>query len=119
MHASVVDATNPPEPSSGAGGRTYPESAAGAAASGTLQKRRLRGLIDYVQQSARSRARVVSNVTDHGMFLLFQHQVSAVDGARLDDAGPDGEDEIWLSLPRAPSPELPPGADNPWLVPWL
>jgi very-short-patch-repair endonuclease len=117
MHASVIDAAGPPERSGPADAPTHPDTPLQIA--GSLQKRRLRALIDYVQQSTRSRTRVVSNVTDHGMFLLFQHQIAAIDGARLDDAGPDGEDEIWLSLPRPPSPELPPGADNPWLVPWL
>jgi hypothetical protein len=56
------------------------------------------------------------NVTDHGLFLLFEHQLAGVDGARLDD---EGEDDVWLSVPRPPGPALPPGADNPWLSPWL
>ena len=85
----------------------------------TPQRRRLAALIEYVQQTARTRTKVVSNVTDHGLFLLFEHQLAGVDGARLNDAGADGQDEIWLSVPRPPSPALPPGADNAWLVPWL
>lgn len=85
----------------------------------TPRKRRLRALIDYVAQTARARSRVVSNVTDHGMFLLFEHQLAAVDGSRLNDAGADGEDEIWLSVSRPPGPELPPRPDDPWLAPWL
>jgi very-short-patch-repair endonuclease len=115
MDAFVVDADTPGSPP-GTDSRATPDK---TSASGSLQKRRLQGLIDYVQQSARTRARVVSNVTDHGLFLLFQHQVAGINGARLDDAGADGEDEIWLSLPRPPGPELPPCADNPWLAPWL
>jgi very-short-patch-repair endonuclease len=122
MHASVIDAAGAPNPSQVAVGSAA-DPAALAAPRGTglpgLQKRRLQALIDYVQQSARSRARVVGNVTDHGLFLLFQHQVGSIDGLRLDDAGPDGEDEIWLTVPRPPSPELPPRPDNPWLAPWL
>ena len=82
----------------------------------TPQRRRLLALIDYVQQSARSRAKVVSNVTDHGLFLLFEHQLAGVDGTRLDDPG---QDDVWLSVPRPPGPALPPSADNPWLSPWL
>jgi very-short-patch-repair endonuclease len=118
MHASVLDMADPQQPSGGEV-LSFPELPARPSSVLGLQKRRLQALIDYVQQSTRSRARVVSNVTDHGMFLLFQHQVASLDGARLDDAGADGEDEIWLSLPRPPGPELPPSAANPWLAPWL
>src|SRR5512144_2060563 len=107
MHA-VFDAADAPDPLDRAGPSATGAAPRSVSSSNGLQRRRLQGLIDYVQQSARSRARVVSNVTDHGMFLLFQHQVGSIDGIRLDDAGPDGEDEIWLSLPRPPSPQLPP-----------
>jgi len=85
----------------------------------TPRKRRLQALIDYVAQTGRARSRVVSNVTDHGMFLLFEHQLAAVDGSRLNDPGADGEDDIWLTVSRPPGPELPPRPDNPWLAPWL
>lgn len=85
----------------------------------TPRKRRLQALIDYVAQTGRARSRVVSNVTDHGMFLLFEHQLAAVDGSRLNDVGTDGEDDIWLTVSRPPGPELPPRPDNPWLAPWL
>jgi very-short-patch-repair endonuclease len=84
-----------------------------------IQTQRLLALIEYVQQSARLRTKVVSNVTDHGRFLLFDHQLSTVDGVRLDDSGPEGDDEIWLSVPRPPGPEVPPHSDNPWLAPWI
>jgi very-short-patch-repair endonuclease len=85
----------------------------------TPQRRRLAALIDYVQQSARARTKVVANVTDHGLFLLFEHQLAGLDGARLNEAGDDGQDGIWLSVPRPPGPSVPPGADNAWLAPWL
>jgi very-short-patch-repair endonuclease len=85
----------------------------------SIQRQRLLALIDYVQQSVRLRAKVVPNVVDHGRFLLFEHQLAAVDGVRLDDTGDDGEDEVWLSVPRPPGPQLPPGPDNAWLAPWL
>ncbi len=92
---------------------------AGAVQAQHVERRRLTALIEYVQQSARSRAKPVANVTDHGMFLLFEHQLASIDGSRLDDPGSDGEDEIWLSVPRPPSPQLPPQAGNAWLTPWL
>ena len=85
----------------------------------SIERPRLAALIEYVQQSARSRAKVVSNVSDHGRFLLMEHHLAALEGVKLNDAGPDGEDEVWLSVPRPPNPELPPRADSPWLAAWL
>ena len=85
----------------------------------TLQQKRLVALVDYAQQSLRTRSRVVSNVADHGSFLLFDHQAGAIDGVRLNDGGADGDDEIWLSVPHPPGPEVPPQSDSAWLAPWL
>jgi very-short-patch-repair endonuclease len=85
----------------------------------SIQRQRLLALIDYVQQSVRLRTKVVPNVVDHGRFLLFEHQLVAVDGVRLNDSGQDGDDEAWLSVPRPPGPQLPPGPGSPWLAPWL
>jgi len=85
----------------------------------TLQQRRLVALVDYAQQSMRTRSRVVSNVADHGSFLLFDHQATAIEGVKLNYGGPDGDDEIWLSVPHPPGPEVPPQAESAWLVPWL
>lgn len=85
----------------------------------TLQRRRLVALVDYAQQSLRTRSRVVSNVSDHGSFLLFDHQAEAIDGIRLNIVGGEGDDDVWLSVPRHRSPEVPPQSDSPWLTPWL
>ena len=85
----------------------------------TIQKQRLLALIEYVQQSARMRTRTVSNVTDHGRFLLLEQQLAGMEGIRANDAGVDGNDELWLSVPRPPGPELPPRPESPWLLPWL
>jgi len=84
----------------------------------TLQQKRLVALVDYAQQSMRTRSRVVSNVADHGSFLLFDHQAGAIEGVRLNGGG-DGGDEVWLSVPHPPGPEVPPQAGSPWLAPWL
>ena len=85
----------------------------------SIQRQRLAALVAYVQQSARLRAKVVSDVTGHGNFLLFQQQAAGMEGLRLNDTGPDGDDEIWLSVPRPPGPELPPKPENAWLAPWV
>ena len=84
-----------------------------------IERQRLAALIEYVQQSARSRAKVVSNLSDHGRFILTEQHLGALEGVKLNDAGPDGDDEVWLSVPRPPNPEPPPRADNPWLAAWL
>src|SRR4249920_3808983 len=83
------------------------------------ERPRLVGLIEYVQHAARSRAKLASSVSDYGRFLLMEHHLAALEGVKLNDAGPDGEDEVWLSVPRPPNPELPPRADSPWLAAWL
>jgi very-short-patch-repair endonuclease len=85
----------------------------------SIQRQRLLALIDYVQQSVRLRTKPVPNVVDHGRFLLFEHQLVAVDGVRINDSGQDGDDEVWLCVPRPPGPKLPPAPGNPWLAPWL
>jgi len=85
----------------------------------SIERSRLLALIEYVQQSARSRAKIVSNVADHGRFLLFDHQVAGVEGVLLDTTGDDGEEPLWLSATRPPNPELPPKGSSAWLSPWL
>jgi very-short-patch-repair endonuclease len=84
-----------------------------------LQHRRLVALVDYAQQSLLTRSRAVSNVADHGSLLLFDQQAQGIEGLRLNDGGPDGDDEIWLSVPHPPAPEVPPQTENAWLAPWL
>ncbi|HEX7954616.1 MAG TPA: hypothetical protein VF523_16245, partial [Burkholderiales bacterium] len=85
----------------------------------TIQKRRLIALVDFAQQTLRTRSRVVADVAGHGGFLLFEHQARAIHGLRFDDAGADGDDEIWLSVPHPANPEVPPQAQSRWLSPWL
>jgi very-short-patch-repair endonuclease len=67
----------------------------------------------------RTRGRVASNVTAHGSFLLFDHQVEGVEGVRIEAGPTDGDDDIWLSVAHPPSQEFPPVPDDPWLEPWL
>ena len=76
-------------------------------------------LVDYAQQSMRTRSRAESNVADHGSLLLFDHHAHGIEGLRLNDGGPDGDDEIWLTLAHPPAPEVPPQTQNTWLAPWL
>jgi len=85
----------------------------------SLGKRRLLALIDFAQESLRTRTRAVVNVADYGSFTLFDRQARELDGLRLNIAPADGSDEIWLTVTPAASPEVPPGPESPWLAPWL
>ena len=66
----------------------------------------------------RTRSRVVSNVADHGSFLLFDHQAAEIDGVRLNDSSTE-DDEVWMSVAHPPGPQVPPQAESHWLAPWL
>src|SRR5262249_12923667 len=85
----------------------------------SIQRQRLLALIDYVQQSVKLRSKVVPNVVDHGRFLLFEHRFAPLGGVGVAAGAKDGEDEVWLSVPRPPAPALPPEPGDPWLAPWL
>ncbi len=67
----------------------------------------------------RARSRPVSNVADHGNLLLFDHQAQGIRGLRINDAGPDGNDDIWLALSQPPAAGNAPLTDSRWLSPWL
>jgi len=84
-----------------------------------LQTRRLLALLDYAQETMRTRSSVVPDVREHGSFLLFDHQIEGFDGARLGTEGLQGDDEVWLSVEHPHGPEVPPEPDNVWLMPWL
>ncbi len=85
----------------------------------TIQQRRLIALVDFAQQALRTRGRGIVDVASHGSFLLFEQQAREIAGVRLDDYGPEGDDEIWLAVPHPASPEVPPPAQSAWLAPWL
>lgn len=84
-----------------------------------LQARRLLALLDYAQESMRTRSRVVSNVQGHGGFLLFDHQVEAFGGVRVQPGRSDADEQSWLTVAHPLSPQVPPEPENRWLVPWL
>ena len=84
-----------------------------------LQTRRLLALLDYAQETMRTRARNVSDLHAHDSFLLFDHQLDGVDGVRFSQGGTDGDEEPWLAVAQPGSPEVPPEPENNWLVPWL
>jgi len=45
----------------------------------TLEQERLLSLVEFAQQSARLRSTPVSSVTQHGIFALYEHQLSSAE----------------------------------------
>jgi len=84
----------------------------------TIQQRRLVALVDFAQHSLRTRGRVVSDVTSHDSFLLYEPQAREIPGL-LEGRRMDADDETWLRVPHPPGPQVPPQAESPWLSPWL
>ena len=80
---------------------------------------RLSALVDYAQQALSTRSQPVSNLSDSVGFLLFDHQAQGIAGVRQNHAGPQGNDDIWLSVAQPPAPSVPPPADSAWFAPWL
>ena len=84
----------------------------------SIEKDRLISLIEFAQQSARMRSKPALNVTDHGIFALFEHQVQGLPGVQLDANGTEGDDEVWFSVRRLHETK-PPDVTNATLKPWL
>lgn len=82
-------------------------------------KARLLSLLEYVRQVARVRTPTVSNLADHGRFLLHDHQVADFASVLRMGGDADGGDEVWFTVPRPRASGLPPEPDSPWLAPWL
>jgi very-short-patch-repair endonuclease len=85
----------------------------------TIQQRRLVALVDFAQQSLRTRVNAVPDVAKHRGFLLFEDQARELQGLRLNERGPGGGDEVWLRVPHPANPQVPPLPQSPWLTPWL
>src|SRR3954463_10296995 len=84
----------------------------------TIQQRRLIALVDFAQQSLRSRTRVACDIASHDSFLLYEHQAREVPGL-IEGRRADSDDEVWLCVPHPPGPQMPPQAESAWLSPWL
>jgi len=75
----------------------------------TDQNIRLRELIEFAQQSARLRSKPLAEVSRHGNFHEYEHNIVSLPGLHFDSAA-SGEDEVWLVVDRlhesaAPAPK--------------
>lgn len=83
-----------------------------------LKQERLISLIEFAQQSARLRSKVVSSVAQHGLFALHESQLQGLPGLRLNANGAEAEDEVWLVVERLHETK-PPEIGQPLLLPWV
>jgi hypothetical protein len=49
----------------------------------SIERDRLLSLVEFVQQSARLRAKPAANVATHGLFALYEHQMQGLPGIRV------------------------------------
>lgn len=84
----------------------------------SIEKDRLRSLIEFAQQSARLRSKPTATVSAHGLFALYEHELQGLPGIRINVSGPDDPDEIWLAVERLHE-MMPPDIASPVLRPWV
>jgi very-short-patch-repair endonuclease/phosphopantetheinyl transferase (holo-ACP synthase) len=84
----------------------------------SLERDRLVSLIEFSQQSARLRCKPTANVTAHGLFALYEHEMQGLPGIRINVNGSESEDEIWLAVERLHEMR-PPDVASTVLRPWL
>lgn len=84
----------------------------------SLQAERLCALIEFCHQSARLKGKPTAAISGHNNFSLYEHDLAGAPGIKLNYDGPDGTDEVWLSVERLHETR-PPEVNNEWIVPWL
>ncbi len=80
---------------------------------------RLLSLIGYAQEAMRSRNRVVADIADHGGFLLFERDISGLEGIKLSMGNMETPDQEWLRLEKPAAKESVPKPSSPLLAPWI
>jgi hypothetical protein len=84
-----------------------------------IEKGRLVSLVEFVQQSARLRAKPTCSVAQHGQFSIFEHQFRELPGVHLNSGDAESGDEVWLIVERLHEQKPPEIANNilrPWVV---
>jgi hypothetical protein len=80
------------------------------------EKTRLVALVEFVQQSARLRAKAVSSIQQHGQFVLHENDLRGLPGVHLAVSDAESGDEIWLTIERLHE-RKPPDVTAPLLQP--
>jgi very-short-patch-repair endonuclease len=83
-----------------------------------IEKGRLISLVEFVQQSARLRAKPTYTVAQHGQFSIFEHQFRELPGVHLNAGDAESGDEIWLVIERLHE-QKPPEITSKILRPWV
>ncbi|MBI3620993.1 MAG: AAA family ATPase [Nitrospirae bacterium] len=84
----------------------------------SIERDRLLSLVEFAQQTARIRSKPAANVTEHGLFALYEHQMQGLPGIRVNVNDPESEDEIWLVVKRLHETK-PPDITSAVLRPWV
>jgi very-short-patch-repair endonuclease/DNA-directed RNA polymerase subunit L len=84
----------------------------------TIQQERLVSIIEFAQQSARLSAKPAASVSQHGNFVLWEHEAQGRPALHFNQSEPDTEREIWLVVERLHETPPPP-CQNELLKPWL
>lgn len=74
----------------------------------TIEQERFLSLIEFAQQSARLKLNPIKDVSKHGIFQRFEHELIALPGVHFDTSEND-QDEVWLRIERLTetSPPIP------------
>lgn len=84
----------------------------------SIEKDRLLSLIEFAQQAARMNSKSVARVEQHGLFKLHEHELFDLPGIKLNLTPAEGEDELWMSIPRLQETR-PPEIQEAVLQPWI
>lgn len=75
-----------------------------------IEQERLSSLIEFAQQSARLRAKLVSDVKQHNIFHEYERDIANLPG--LDFNGIDDNKDVWLAIQRLQESPAPYPASN-------
>ncbi len=82
-----------------------------------LEKERLLSLIEFTQQTARLKFNPVKDISKHGIFHRFEHDVITLPGVHINPSC-DEQDEVWMTVERLVETP-PPEPENILLTAWL
>ena len=84
----------------------------------SIEKVRLLSLIEFAQQAARMNKAAIARVEQHGLFKLYEHELSGLPGIKLNLNSSDSEDELWMSVARLQETK-PARIKDATLFPWV